>query len=369
MDHKKKFHGGLKVLLLLLFTMLLGMSSTCYASTTLSDSEAEYIFDYLFKNTYQDLVGADYYNFRGASSSTSISRYNFEQSYTYFMNTFNTNNTIEVNPLNTIFLTTWSSSTSGYLYWANFNLSAGTDDLSHLYFYCWSNSGKKVGILGIDSSESTTSNEVYGGRCKFTYSNNSFAFTEFNNNFKISPSGTNLRTNITSSTALPTLSRWLNYDDTWLNNVDTSSIINPIPGLCTLNPTAAIYTSFDGNFLQAPYTRLLKTFYVKPNEPVEPSGDNSGDIPSNNGLGNITTPSGDNGGNVNLQPIQDGINNINNSINTQGQAIIENQNQNTQSIIDSQNNNTQQITNTLTDEPDLSNTSITSGDIERCFRL
>lgn len=97
------------------------------------------------------------------------------------------------------------------------------------------------------------------------------------------------------------------------------------------------------------------------NIPV-PSGDNdsSGDTP--------VTPSGDNGsgGNIDYLPALD---NINNNISNQGTAIINNQNENTDKIVNALSGETNKITNTLTDVPNISDTKITSGDIERCFRF
>lgn len=79
-------------------------------------------------------------------------------------------------------------------------------------------------------------------------------------------------------------------------------------------------------------------FPQEPDIPDEPSGD----IP--------VKPSGDNiGPTIDLSNIESGIDNINNSINNQGQNIINNQNQNTDKIIDNQNQNNQQVTDRLDD--------------------
>lgn len=107
--------------------------------------------------------------------------------------------------------------------------------------------------------------------------------------------------------------------------------------------------------------------YNYPAEPEQPSGDNgSGDNPSNNsGLGNITNSSGDNAGNINLLPIEQGITNLTNQISGDSQRIIDNQTQNTQTIVNTISGETQKITNTLTEsaENTIENTVITSGDI------
>lgn len=88
------------------------------------------------------------------------------------------------------------------------------------------------------------------------------------------------------------------------------------------------------------YLNLGDGAYIpqEPDKPDEPSGD----IPDK--------PSGDNTGTtIDLSNIENGIGNINNSINEQGQNIINNQNQNTDKIIANQNQNNQQVTDRLDD--------------------
>lgn len=83
--------------------------------------------------------------------------------------------------------------------------------------------------------------------------------------------------------------------------------------------------------------------------PVTPDPELSGDIPIDTGnTGTITNNSGETTGSIDLSGIQAGLGNINNSINNQGQAIIDNQNENTQAIIDNQNIIAEQQHNDLT---------------------
>ena len=68
----------------------------------------------------------------------------------------------------------------------------------------------------------------------------------------------------------------------------------------------------------------VNNFVLLSDPQEEPSGDSS----TNSGLGYITNPSGENGGNINLQPIQNSLNNIQNQISGDSQKIIDNQNLN-----------------------------------------
>lgn len=107
-------------------------------------------------------------------------------------------------------------------------------------------------------------------------------------------------------------------------------------------------------------TRFLRNYsaYINvddgaylPKEPDIDSGDSGGS----------TTPSGDSGNTgtpIDLSKIENGIQNINNSINEQGQNIINNQNENTDKIIENQNKNNQEVTNRLDDINSYDNETI-----------
>lgn len=114
-------------------------------------------------------------------------------------------------------------------------------------------------------------------------------------------------------------------------------------GISTFSSTNAVYTNWNGNtFFTPQITYLLRSLYDGGSVPVDP------DIPEDTGnTGEITDNNGDVTGQIDLSGIQNGIGNINQSINNQGQAIIDNQNTNTQSIIDNQNQNTQATVNAI----------------------
>lgn len=109
--------------------------------------------------------------------------------------------------------------------------------------------------------------------------------------------------------------------------------------LLTTMPTQSFYYKAPGQSVAIPV--MSKNYIILDDyiPPQEPSGDNgSGDISSSGGLGNITNPSGDNGGNINLQPIQQGLTNIQNQISGDIQRVIDIQNQNIQATISAINN-------------------------------
>lgn len=142
---------------------------------------------------------------------------------------------------------------------------------------------------------------------------------------------------------------YVNIDDTLID----------INSFCGYSPIVSFY------YNNQPY--ILKyniaDYIVEPDEPSESGDSGTGTT------GNIYNNSGDKTGTIDLSNIENGIGNINSSINEQGQAIVENQNQNTETIVNTISGEVNKITNTLTDEPNLEDTNITSGDIERCFRF
>lgn len=89
-------------------------------------------------------------------------------------------------------------------------------------------------------------------------------------------------------------------------------------------------------------------------EPEQPSGDTSGDI---SGSGTITNPSGEITGNIDLSGIESSLNNIENKIPTSGEIA---------NVISGE---VGKITDTLTSQPDISDTVITSEDIESALNF
>lgn len=208
---------------------------------------------------------------------------------------------------------------------------------SYPFIYLWQRSSSEIDVQYCNDSGTTVNGKP-------------FYIIDFNTNGNISFTSTTAPySRIAEVYAQPT---------TFIN-----SIINCpyLIGFNSIQNCVAYYVpSYQGN------TNFWGFFnnYVLLSEPQleEPSGD----TPSNSVLGNITTPSGDNGGNINLQPIQTGIENIQNQISGDTQKVIENQNQNTETIVNTISGEVSKITNTLTDNADdlIEDTKITSGDIE-----
>lgn len=331
LEHKKKYLGSLKLLLVPLFIMLFATCSTCYANV--SEEYVNYSIN-LLRDSYTNSTSSIQNNLRNyLNNLTSEQRF-------YIFNTINnylmTNNLSNINDYNIIFIARYISS-SYRLDCLIFNNTV-PNNYENLGFFLWSSSQVCM-YKNISSSDvfyqirfiinNITDNTFYTHTINSSnnFLNGQFSFYEFNSEHSV------LTLKNIACCGLPGGYCYLPFNS-------TSSTI-PI-----------ILKDLNGNY--------------KPTTPQEPSGD----IPIDTGnTGIITNNSGETTGSIDLSGIQNGLGNINQSINTQGQAIIDNQNQNTQSIIDNQNNNTEQITETLTEQPNLSNNTITSGDIERCFRF
>ena len=144
------------------------------------------------------------------------------------------------------------------------------------------------------------------------------------------------------------------------NYIDIEDSIIDVNGVCGFYGIQTLY------YNDLPYIikYSVSEYLVEP----DPEPDNSGDIGTGT-TGNIYDNSGDKTGSIDLTNIENGIGNINSSINEQGQAIIENQNENTETIVNTISGEVNKITNILTDEPNLEDINITSGDIQRSFRF
>lgn len=334
LEHKKKYPGGLKVLLLPLFIILLGMFSTCYANV--SEEYVNYSID-LLRDNYTNSNTSYQNNFR-----TYLNNLTNEQRF-YIYNTINNyltaNNLSDITDYNIIFIARYSNTSPSYRFDVVIFNNTAPNGYENLGFYLWGST--KVTIYKDNSStnnfyhirfniQDITQNNfyTYSTNSSSNYLNGQFGYYEFNSDYSV------LTLKNIACCGLPGGYCYLPFNT-------TSSTI-PV-----------ILKDVNGNF-----------------NPIISEPESSGDIPIDSGnTGTITNNSGETTGQVDLSGIQNGLGNINNSINQQGQAIIDNQNQNTQSIIDNQNNNTNQITETLTEQPNLSNTTISSGDIERCFRF
>ena len=125
-------------------------------------------------------------------------------------------------------------------------------------------------------------------------------------------------------------------------NSNKSYIVNNF--ILTTVKTASFYYYDNNKYIPVLNNYNGFDYYdMYPKEPDIDSGDTGG----------TTSPSGEGGGGntgtIDLSKIENGIDNINNSINNQGQNIINNQNQNTDKIISNQNQNNQEVTQRLDD--------------------
>lgn len=276
--YKKKFHGGLKLLLLLLFTMLLGICSTCYAEDNiwlLDDSDYfEWYYDYLLNNsnlnsTYKTRIqnigkssfGASFYN---AWNSAMINK--------GFSNCLYTNCAI---------ISRQTSSNLAFLLILHNAGSPGVLDLGFLYLWgdyvygTYPNSGNIYLLkITIDSNGNIISNNTFE-----TVSNTSSGSSQGSYSFNDDHSVLTLQNS--GFAGIP-------------QGYTKSDYING-------NAQTVIFSSIGGNFIPSD------------SQPENPSGDSSGDIGGNTGT--ITNPSGDITGNIDLSGIENGITNINNNLN------------------------------------------------------
>lgn len=131
---KKKFNFFLNVLLVLLFIMLLGISSTCYASTNVTKEYLEWSFNYLMYSG--DLNTNEYYDkFLGWYNNTKSNE--FFQDILTNLSAFQKDNNIE--PLSnenlSIYITQIDSSTLWfYLVFHNGSIPNNVDNLAYIRF-------------------------------------------------------------------------------------------------------------------------------------------------------------------------------------------------------------------------------------------
>lgn len=320
---KKAGYGAL--LLVLLFTMLLGICSTCYAEDNiwlLDDSDYfEWYYDYLLNNsnlnsTYKTRIqnigkssfGASFYN---AWNSAMINK--------GFSNCLYTNCAI---------ISRQTSSNLAFLLILHNAGSPGVLDLGFLYLWgdyvygTYPNSGNIYLLkITIDSNGNIISNNTFE-----TVSNTSSGSSQGSYSFNDDHSVLTLQNS--GFAGIP-------------QGYTKSDYING-------NAQTVIFSSIGGNFIPSD------------SQPENPSGDSSGDIGGNTGT--ITNPSGDITGNIDLSGIENGITNINNNLNN-----IENKIPSSGEIQSVISGEVGKITETLTVQPNLEDTTITSGDIENAL--
>lgn len=306
----RKYGIALKVamLFMLVFTLQTISCPICYAGVddNFSQNELDQINDYF--DTDFDLTHLN----------NAYSR----------LKSFYSNKGITINKLNVLFQYQYLNN-STYSYYVTLFANNGTfnNSLDYLCFFVSNSTDYVKTITSVDDVENR---KIYG----------QYIFKYKNGNFD-SNSGTG---NLTS----PINSAFSPYS---INGNFFSST-----NILTTANTQAFYFYDNNNIIKSyfssNYINLDGYTPVEP-EPDEPSGDNSGDVPIN--------PSGDSGGGGTIDYTNQ-LNNINNSINTQGQAIISNQNQNTQTIVNTISGETQKVIGTLTEPADIDNTTISSGD-------
>ena len=134
-------------LILFMSLMLLGLFSTCYARTTLTDEEAEYLWNYFTKDTFNNEVSNNNYN-NFYYTSSSLKKYSVID-YKSFQSYFNSNNEFSIDD-HTYFFALYGSDIL-YIYWWNFNNTiSGT--LPYLYLH-FNNDNDSVDIYAIDDNK------------------------------------------------------------------------------------------------------------------------------------------------------------------------------------------------------------------------
>lgn len=337
MEIKKKYHGGLKVLLLPLFIMLLGMLSTCYAYV--SQEYVDYALDTLLQNGNWISDGG-YSHETGMKAGLNKLKENNVLLKTKINEMLDYYSIPKIDDDNVIFLM----------------LDAGTGIwLRVVVSNCSYPGSYELGYLRIGTGQfssydpdnpSNNTDYIYGLQCAASSS----GISDWGN---FSLTGNN--------TAQWSANRnGYNWNQELSVITFTNLVACKIPSVYTYYPMTNLATA-TANLRPALITGTGGN-YIPPTPEPTPT-------PQPQLVGTITNPSGDITGTVNLQPIEQGITNIQNQISGDSQRIIENQNQNTQTIVNTISGEVGKINNTLTNVPDISNTIITSGDIERCFRV
>lgn len=312
--HKKKYLIGFYISLLMLFVLLLGALSTCYASV--SNESVQYYLDTIYDHS----TFSSSYSFKTYLNNYKSNEANITD-LTNKINTFLTNSGYEnLNERNMIcFFYVYDSYFYIYFTFSNCSAPNGYDDLAFL-----------------NVSASTFSNYNVGDKILI------YRTGIWRNGTILNP-----------TTTVETTSAGTNY--TAYNN--------------QINTEISVYTSdnFVGTGLPSVYYNnypvILKNTYgnfeIEEPEPEIPSGDTST-------TGTITNNSGETTGKIDLTNIENGIIDIRNQISGDTQNVINNLNENTNKIINSISGEVGKITSTLTDNADetIDNTIITSGDIE-----
>lgn len=300
MYKRKKFHGGLKQLLLPLFIMLLGLFSTSYAVTNIPQDKANYIIEHSFKYDTTEMLYPNlwYSNDLNYRLRAQINLDNFK---TTFRNAFNSNNTLDFRDDFNNFLGYWACYRQGnnyqlWFFYTNTVNYGKFGDNNHVYlkFGTNYNNDLRLAIYFIDDNKNIV--RVPMARMSFIFSNNTITF----NTYSI---GESLASGNDACFSQLGKSNW-NYDN--LNN----SRLESLQGVINFFDTDSVYTNFDGvNYYNIPIVKFLTTDYVGSN--INPDNPNN---PDTNTSGTITNPSGEITGQIDLSNIENGIDNINNNL-------------------------------------------------------
>lgn len=315
MYKRKKFHGGLKVLLSLLFIMLLGTCSTCYAIETgeMNTTQGEYIFDYFFN---RDM--GTYTNFSFQARGTPTNRYWYttqtrsamknaffkQENIDYFVEQFNImdKQTNDIGVEHYVFVPISQSLTTCSIVCIPINNSIG-NSVPHL----------KIGPY-------SRYYDSYKGGAYFTEV--VFQTTENTNfdTFYITVSATDNSTvsnaNLGKQNTLYFIFNSSSGTEIFKSWNQSTTTYEAIRNICSINNAyffgnSNINTESTNlnNYTQA---YILKSFYEPPQPTPTPT------LPPS---GTITNPSGEVTGNIDLSGIENGIKDIKDTISGEGQAI------------------------------------------------
>lgn len=293
----KKFLSNYTIVLkgALLLTLVLGLQviccSNCYASSPTPINEmtpeiARSIFKYFYDNKSFN------YTYRG-----------YQSTYDSFYERLSDNSLQN-------FCDTWNSS----------NLIQYADYIENCFFIAYTNSSQVVDSIFVLFSNNELGNKAHHLWLSNYSANNSFCLTYINDNlafvdgtfYSISFNAVGSITNFSPSN--------LGYKKAFNNsNLSYSTSPNVINSLTFASYGVPADINFNDEWF---YTSTSVIPVVVP-EPTPTPTPESTPIP---GTGTITNNSGDKTGNIDLSGIENGIDNINQSINEQGQAIIDNQN-------------------------------------------
>lgn len=333
MYKRKKSHGGLKVLLLLLFITLSGMYSTSYAvvSGQMNSNRAKYIFDYIYKETISDYPTMSMnWGVYTSNPSENASSWSYTTKQSMAVNNGNYNET-NINQFTQVFNQ------------ADNSINGGLGVEHYIFIPCYSNDGTTY--IYCFPNNNGIGNELPHIRLFFTYySSNAFTLkVDYDSSLgnygafliMVKYSGVTASSTKYSnapyyflnrkSTNINVFEKWNNSSTTYYTKFNIVSLRNQSFYSNSNNLNIA---SFDSLNTFSPY--ILKTFYEE--EEPEPTV-----MPTVVPTTPIPTPSGGGGIDYTNQ-----LNNINNSINTQGQNIqnaINNQGQAIANAIDNANEN------------------------------